>query len=129
PPKAPAKAPAATGNAPMALGPVAARPVAAAPVAAAPAAPTAIAPAAGGSGDWVVQISSSKSEAEARNSLAAAQRRYSALAGKSGDVQRADLGAKGTYYRARVSGGSREAASSLCAQVKAQGGDCVVVRR
>jgi hypothetical protein len=99
------------------------------PVAPAPGAPTPITPAAGGSGDWVVQISASKSDVEARRSLTDAQRRFSALAGKSGDVQRADLGTKGTYYRARFAAGSREAAAALCAQVQAQGGSCLVARR
>lgn len=126
-PAAPPRTPA--GGAPMALGPVAPR-LAAQPAPAAPTAPAAAAPAAtGGAGDWVVQISASKSDADARRSLADAQRRFSALAGKSGEVQRADLGAKGTYYRARFVAGAHETAAAVCAQVRAQGGQCIVARR
>ena len=135
PPKAVAqpKAP-STSGAPLALGPVAPRlatqtqePPTSAPAPAAPA-PAPVA-AASASGDWAVQISASKSESDARRSLSDAQRRFSALAGKSGDVQRADLGAKGVYYRARFVAGSREAAAALCAQVQAQGGQCLVAHR
>ncbi|MCE1236563.1 MAG: SPOR domain-containing protein [Hyphomicrobiales bacterium] len=124
-------APRAEAGAPMALGPVAPR-LAAQPQTAPQAvasAPTTIAPTSGGSGDWAVQLSASKSEADARSSYASAQRRFSALAGKPVEVQRADLGAKGTFYRAKVPAGSREAAAALCGQIKAQGGDCMVTRR
>lgn len=123
-----------TAGAPLALGPVAPRLASAQPeppraAAPAPTAPTPITPSAGGAGDWMVQISASKSEADARRSLSDAQRRYSALSGRAGDVQKADLGAKGTFFRARVSAGSREAAAALCAQVQGQGGQCMVTRR
>lgn len=137
-----AAAPAGTG-APLSLGPVgpklASTPSAAAPVApaaapkpapAAPSAPVALAPAAsGGGGDFLVQISASGSENEARNSFAAAQRKYSSLSGRSVDIQRADLGSKGVFYRARVPAGSREQAAALCQQLQSQGGQCMVVKR
>lgn len=134
-PKPVAAAPQASTGAPMALGPVAPRLAASQPQAAAPvrtpaaSAPTPITPAASEGGDWAVQLSASKSDADARRSFSDAQRRYSALSGKSLDIQRADLGAKGTFYRARVPAGSREAATALCAQIKAQGGQCMVTRR
>ena len=129
----PPKPAAATGsNAPMALGPGPVAPKLAsapAPVPAAPA-PVAAAPAAaGGSGEWMVQISASKSDGDARKSFADAQRKYSALSGRSVDVQQANLGDKGVFYRARVSGGSREQAAALCSQLQAQGGQCMVVKR
>lgn len=132
--------PQASAGAPLALGPVAprlasapAQPAAPAPTPARPqptaAAPTPLAPAAAGGGDWMVQLSASKSEADARRSFADAQRRYSALSGRPLDVQRADLGTRGTYYRARVPAGSREAAAALCSQIQSQGGQCMVTRR
>ena len=145
-----AKPAAAAPAAPLSLGPVAPKlapqaapvpaPAPAAPKPAtvstastptAPAAPIALAPppSAAGGGDFMVQISASGSEGEARNSFAAAQRKYGALAGKSVDVQRADLGSKGVFYRARVPAGSRDEAASLCSQIQAQGGQCMVVRR
>lgn len=132
--RAPAPPPAPATGAPLALGPVAPTrvataaptPVAPAPVAAAPVA----APSSGGGGDFVVQLSSQRSDADARRSFADMQRRYpDLLGGKSLDVQAADLGARGTYYRARAVAGSREAAVELCQQIKAKGGDCVVGRR
>lgn len=118
---------AATTPAPAPQAAPAAKP-AAAPVALAPPPPTA-APATGGGGDWAVQISASKSDAEARRSFSDAQKRYSALAGKSLDVQQANLGDKGTFYRARVPAGSRDQAAALCQQIQAQGGQCMVVKR
>ena len=127
--------PAPAGGAPMALGPVAPRlaPTPAAPPAppkAAAAAPVPIAPqASGASGEYMVQISASGSESEARNAFAAAQRRHSALAGRSVDIQRADLGSKGVFWRTRVSAGSRDQAAALCAQIRSQGGQCMVVHR
>lgn len=148
----PTQTAAANGGAPLALGPVAprlasaqpptttaptsivptpvtrtpaqptAQPASAAPVATAPAAAT-------GSGDYMVQISASRSDADARASFAAAQRRHPGLAGKSVDVQQANLGDKGTFYRARVAAGTREQAAALCSQIQSQGGQCMVVKR
>jgi cell division protein FtsN len=49
------------------------------------------------------------------------------LGGQPHVVRRADLGAKGTYYRAMVGPfGSREEAVRLCSSLKSAGGDCVV---
>jgi hypothetical protein len=134
------RTPAPAGGAPMSLGPVSPKLAATPPAPTAPAAaprpvataPVSIAPppaSGGGGGDYLVQISASGSDAAARASFSAAQRKYSALAGKSVDVQRADLGSKGVYYRARVPAGSRDQANALCAQLKAQGGQCIVVHR
>ena len=42
-------------------------------------------------------------------------------------IRRAELGGKGTYYRAMVGPfTSREQAVQLCSSLKAAGGDCVV---
>lgn len=122
-------------GAPLALGPVSPTRVASnQPVAAAPApAPVASAPivaAPAGDGQFVVQVAAQKSDSDARRAFADAQRKYpSVLGGRSLDVQAADLGARGTYYRARAVAGSRDEAIALCQQLKAQGGDCVVARR
>jgi hypothetical protein len=46
------------------------------------------------------------------------------------DIQRADLGAKGVFYRLRVGTfPDRDAAKEFCADVKAAGKDCMVVAR
>ena len=51
------------------------------------------------------------------------------LGGLQPNVQRADLGAKGIYYRVRVAQPSREAANNLCASLKSVGADCLIARR
>jgi cell division protein FtsN len=58
------------------------------------------------------------------------KRRYkSVLGGFEPDIQRADLGAKGTYYRVRIGPmASRGAALRLCEQLKSAGGNCFVTR-
>lgn len=83
----------------------------------------------GAAGEYMVQISSSRSDAEAHHALQAAVQKYAALGVRGGDVRPADLGARGMYYRARLNGGSREQAAQLCQQIKSQGGDCMVTHR
>ena len=39
-------------------------------------------------------------------------------------VQQADLGQKGIRYRVRLPAASLADANNICAQIKAQGGDC-----
>jgi hypothetical protein len=96
----------------------------------APAAPTpAPAPAAGPStGGYAVQVSSQRSEAEAHAAFRELQAKYPAqLGSRQPIIHRADLGDKGTYYRAMVGPfGSAEAAASLCSSIKAAGGSCIV---
>jgi cell division septation protein DedD len=130
-----ATTPVSAPAAPLSLGPVGPKLASTTPASApapqkpAPAAPVALAPAATGGDGYAVQISASGSEKEARNSFAAAQRKYSALSGRSVEIQRADLGAKGVFYRTRVPAGSREQAAALCSQIQSQGGQCMVVKR
>ena len=142
PPRAaPARpAPAApAGNAPLSLSPDAnnapavAVPAAAPPMRVAPpparvaAAPVQAPPAASGGG-YAVQVSSQRSEAEAESAYRGIQSKYSGvLSGQPHQVRRADLGAKGVYYRAVVGPfGSRDEAVQLCTSLKQAGGDCVV---
>lgn len=90
--------------------------------------PVAVAPAAassGGTSGPFVQVSSSRSEAEAQQSLRNAQSRYSSLLnGGAPYVERADLGQKGIYYRVKLPTSSLQEATSVCATIKANGGDC-----
>ena len=78
----------------------------------------------------MVQVSSQRSADQAQASFESMKRRYkSVLGGFNPDIQRADLGAKGTYYRVRVGPmASREAALRLCEQLKSAGGSCFVTR-
>lgn len=78
------------------------------------------------SGAYVLQIGAYKSQAEADAAWKAYKAKHaSLLSGYSSDVQQADLGEKGTWYRLRIAGfGEREVASALCDRLKADGGGC-----
>ena len=77
---------------------------------------------------YVVVLASKKTHMDAFKAYAdAAEKHAQVLAGKTPDVQEADLGEKGIWYRAMVGPpGSRGAAVSLCNQLKAAGQDCWV---
>jgi hypothetical protein len=79
-------------------------------------------------GGYSVQVTSQRSQADAESAYRGMQAKYpSVLANQRHQVRRADLGAKGTYYRAMVGPfGTREAAVQLCTNLKQAGGDCVV---
>lgn len=81
-------------------------------------------------GGYAVQISSRRSEADARAALRNMQAKYpSQLAGSHPLVRRVDLGSKGIYYRAMIGPyASSEAASKLCSSLKAAGAHCFVQR-
>lgn len=83
------------------------------------------------SGDFVVQVSSQRSEEAARSAYAGLQRRFpSVLGNQAPDIARADLGSRGVFYRVRVGPmETRQAASNLCQSLKNAGGDCIVARR
>jgi hypothetical protein len=128
----PAPAPRASGNAPLAIVPAAQG--ATQPVepprsrvarTEAPAAPVATAPSGGG---YTVQVTSQRSEAEAQTAFKSLQAKFPAqLGNRQPIIYRADLGDKGTYYRALVGPfASSEAAASMCSNLKAAGGSCLV---
>jgi hypothetical protein len=78
---------------------------------------------------FAVQVTSQRSEAEAQSSFQALQAKYpNVLGSRQAMIRRADLGDKGTYYRAQVPFGSQSEASDFCASLKAAGGQCVVQR-
>ncbi|MEM9053734.1 MAG: SPOR domain-containing protein [Pseudomonadota bacterium] len=82
-------------------------------------------------GSFQVQLSALRSEDAARS----AWERFQSSApdlyqGAKLDIQRADLGSKGVFYRLRIgSFASRDAAKGFCADVKATGKDCMVVEK
>ncbi|MEN6541282.1 SPOR domain-containing protein [Parvibaculum sp.] len=142
-PVAPAQTPAAAPESPApaaAETPAATAPQAAEPATTAPAAPVEeAAPAAAApkpakiasGGAWVVQISALRDEKSARAAWSKLTRRFPAvLGGHALNVEKAELGAKGTYYRVRAAGfASKSAAQSACAKLKAGGQDCMVKKR
>jgi hypothetical protein len=81
-------------------------------------------------GGYAVQVTSQRSEAEAQSAYHALQARYpSQLGGTAPIIHKADLGAKGVFYRALVGPyASMEQAASVCSSLKAAGGSCIVQR-
>ena len=77
--------------------------------------------------EWVVQVSSVKSEEQARSTFKNLQSRFAALADRNMAVQRATVNG-GTFYRVRVQTASKSDASALCSNLKAAGGSCFVTR-
>ena len=134
-----ATAPRAGGNAPLAIVPVA-QGAAPAPVTEppprtrvarteAPSAPVATAPAAApAAGGYAVQVTSQRSEAEAQTEFKSLQAKFPGqLGNRQPIIHRADLGEKGTFYRALVGPfASSEAAAAMCGNLKAAGGSCIV---
>ena len=92
---------------------------------AAPSAP--VAPVATGGG-YAVQVSSQRSEEEAQSSFRDLQAKYpDLLGGRTPIIRRADLGAKGIFFRAMVGPfASADQATELCSNLKAAGGSCLV---
>lgn len=134
-----ATAPKAGGNAPLAIVPVA-QGAAPAPVAElpprsrvarteAPSVPVVTTPAAApAAGGYAVQVTSQRSEAEAQTEFKTLQAKFPGqLGSRQPIIHRADLGDKGTFYRALVGPfASSEAAAAMCSNLKAAGGSCIV---
>lgn len=133
PPAKPVAPAAAPSSGPLDLTTAAAKTSAAAPtqVASLPATaaqPASAATSSGGAGAYV-QLSSQRTEDAARSAFAALQRKFPSILGSAvADIQQADLGSKGVYYRARVGAPSKEAAVALCEQLRSAGGDCLIAR-
>jgi hypothetical protein len=90
----------------------------------------AAAPAAAAATKYVVQVGSKKNQTDALASFADMQQKYPALLAKYRPmVQKADLGAKGVWYRLRIGPiVDKTAAAKLCSQLKSQGlPDCLVM--
>jgi hypothetical protein len=130
PQAAPAQAPVAAAAPP----PAAAPPADPAPVAAIPPKPKVaaadVAPAPAKPSQYVVQVGSKQNQTEALATFADMQQKYpTLLASYRPMVQKADLGAKGVWYRLRIGPiVDKSAATKLCGQLKSQGHpDCLVM--
>lgn len=79
-------------------------------------------------GSHLVQIGAFRSEAEADGQWSRLKSKLgSYLDGKADDVERADLGDKGVYYRLRIGPfSSADDAKSYCAGLKERGTDCLI---
>ena len=75
----------------------------------------------------MVQVSSQRSEDAARATFRDLQTRYPGiLGGYNANIQRADLGDRGIYFRVRVGPFASADAQSLCSALKNAGGDCIL---
>lgn len=83
-----------------------------------------------GAGGYSVQVSSQRSEAEAMAAFRSLQAKYpQQLGNRRAVIRRADLGARGVFYRALVGPfASGEDATRLCSSLKAAGGGCIIQR-
>jgi len=86
------------------------------------------APAAASTGGYAVQVTSQRSEAEAQAAFRSLRAKYPGqLGSRAPIIRRAELGDKGTFYRALVGPfGSREEAAQVCTSLKAAGGTCLI---
>ncbi len=81
-------------------------------------------------GDWQVQIMSSPNKKAVDGAWSGLVKKHPQLASEPHEVETADLGAKGTYYRLKAGAfSSREGADKLCNSIKAQGGSCIVKKK
>lgn len=80
-------------------------------------------------GGYVVQIASQPSEESARSTYENLSARYdSILGGRPVQIQAAEIPDRGTFYRVRIAGGTRDEAVALCERYQAAGGSCFVAR-
>lgn len=80
-------------------------------------------------GSSYVQLASISSEAAAPKEWSKLQKQFSSLSGAEYRVQRADLGAKGVFYRIQAGPMSKDSAKSVCDSIKAtKPGGCIIVQ-
>ncbi|WP_332684571.1 SPOR domain-containing protein, partial [Bosea sp. (in: a-proteobacteria)] len=97
------------------------------PAPAATSAPTV--PRADPDGGYAVQLAAPGSEAAARATFSALQRKYpSQLSGQTPIVRRTELAGGKTVYRLRVGPYSREDAATMCTALQAAGGQCFIAK-
>ena len=76
---------------------------------------------------WTVQVSSATSEVAAWDTWKKMQGAHKVLSGQSAKVVKAELGAKGTFYRVRLGNfADQTAAKSACGKLKSGGVSCFV---
>lgn len=82
------------------------------------------------SGDWQIQLMSSPNKKAVDSAWASMVKKHPALANQPHEIETADLGAKGTYYRLKAGAfNDRSDADNLCNTIKKQGGSCIVKKK
>ncbi|HBM87134.1 MAG TPA: hypothetical protein DD437_01190 [Rhodobiaceae bacterium] len=102
----------------------------AAPIEVTPATPAPATPTVAEAGQYLIQLLSVRSEGAAKTAWANLQTTHSdLLGGETLNIEAADLGERGTFYRVRFGAFDAKAdANSVCSVLKAQGQDCLVKR-
>lgn len=81
-------------------------------------------------GAWQVQLMSSNNKSAVEKSWGALSKKYNVLAKQPYEVETADLGAKGIFYRLKAGAfKTKPEADSLCNDIKALGGTCIVKKK
>lgn len=81
-------------------------------------------------GTWSVQLMSSPNKPAVEKSWTTMSKKYSVLKDLPYEVEKADLGAKGVFYRLKAGSLPTKAeATALCSKLKAAGGSCFVVKK
>ncbi len=81
-------------------------------------------------GVWQVQLMSSNNKSAVEKSWKTLNAKYKMLNNQPYEIETADLGAKGTYYRLKAGAFStRDGADELCKDIKALGGTCIVKKK
>ncbi len=99
------------------------------PVETAAASPDAAAAPAVPAGGYVIQIASLPSQADAEKSYKNLSAKFgNVIGGRAYEIKKAEIAGKGTYYRVRIAGGSKDEAVALCERFRAAGGTCLVAK-
>lgn len=81
-------------------------------------------------GPWQVQLLSSPNRKAIDSSWNGLVKKYPMLEGLPREIETADLGSKGTFYRLKVGGyAERSGADRLCNDIKVLGGTCIVKKK
>lgn len=81
-------------------------------------------------GSWQIQLMSSNNKTSIEKSWKTLTKKYSVLANQPYEIETADLGAKGIYYRLKAGAFKTKAqADTLCNDIKALGGTCIVKKK
>jgi len=81
-------------------------------------------------GSWVVQMMASNNKKATEGAWSGLVKKYNVLKGLSHEIETADLGSKGTFYRLHAGAfADRRDADRLCSDIKALGGTCLVKKK
>lgn len=87
-------------------------------------------PAKAASGSWQVQLMASTNKKAVSGSWNSLSKKYPVLKNYTYEIETADLGAKGIFYRLQAGAfATRAEADNLCGDIKALGGSCIVKKK